>query len=109
MISNILIIVFSLVSLTGVIAMLYAKKEPLNRFRKISLSFFTTSHLFFFVIGISMFFSDPPVIWLIIASLFIIASRIVNGLTLYGKNNWSHYIVTSAILLSIIALHLGTY
>ena len=111
MISSLLIILFSLVSSAGVIALFIGKLKPqnkvlINRSRKISLSFFTFSHLFFLALGIVKLFVALSFIWLVGASFLIIASRIMNGLALYGKNNWPHYLVTSAILLSIIVLHI---
>ena len=109
MIVSILIIAFSLISVAGVIALIQTDAENMNRFSKISLSFFSGSHLFFLALGISKFFISLSVIWLILASIFIITSRILNGLALYGKNNWAHYSVTIAILLAIIALHIGNY
>lgn len=105
MIESLLIVLFSLVSIAGVIALLKGKVITMNRFRKISLSFFTLSHLWFLALGIITFSAELSTTWLIVASILIIASRILNGLALYGKNNWLHYIVTSAILLAIIALH----
>ncbi len=109
MIESLLIVLFSLASVAGVIALLKGKVRTMNRFRKISLSIFTISHLWFLVLGIMSFFTDLSVIWLTAASIFIITSRILNGLALYGKNNWLHYIVTSGILLTIIVLHVGNY
>ena len=109
MIESLLIVVFSLVSIAGVIALLKGKVETMNRYRKISLSFFTVSHLWFLALGIITFTTELSVAWLIVASILIIVSRILNGLALYGKNNWSHYIATSAILLTIIALHMWNY
>ncbi|MGE8207500.1 hypothetical protein ACQKP0_23790 [Heyndrickxia sp. NPDC080065] len=114
MISSTLIILFSFVSLAGVVALIIGNskpsktpldKVPMNRFSKVSLSFFTLSYILFLTLGITKFFLDISVIWLSIVSLLIIASRIMNGLALYGKNNWPHYIVTCTILLSIIVLH----
>ncbi len=109
MIGSLLIVLYSLVSVAGVVALIKGKAEALNHFRKISLSFFTISHLWFLALGIITFFTDLSATWLIATSIFIIASRVLNGLALYGKNNWSHYIVTSGILLAIIVLHEGNY
>ena len=109
MIESLLIVVFSLVSIAGVIALLKGKVETMNRFRKISLSFFTISHLGFLLLGTMTFFTDLSVIWLIVASILIITSRIFNGLVLYGKNNWLHYIVTCTVLLAIIIIHVRNY
>lgn len=109
MIVSLLIMLFSLVSIAGVIALLKGEVETMKRFRKTSLSFFTVSHLWFLILGIMMFFTDLSVIWLITTSILIITSRILNGLALYGKNNWLHYIVTCTILLTIIALHVWGY
>lgn len=109
MIESLLIVVFSLISIAGVIALLKGKVETMNHFRKVSLSFFTVSHLGFLVLGIMTFFTDLSAIWLITASILIITSRILNGLALYGKNNWLHYIVTSTILLTIITLHVWSH
>ena len=109
MFESLLIVLFSLISIAGVIALLKENIETMNHFRKISLTFFTISHLWFLALGIMTFFTDLSVIWLIAASIFIITSRVFNGLALYGKNNWSHYIVTSGILLAIIMLHMGNY
>lgn len=109
MIESLLIVLFALVSVAGVIALLKGKVETMNRFRKTSLTFFTISHLWFLALGIMTFSTDLSVTWLIAASILIITSRVFNGLALYGKNNWSHYIVTSGILLTIIILHMGNF
>lgn len=109
MIGSVLVIVFSLISIAGAIAMYKTKFETMDRFSKTSLSFFTVSHLCFLALGISKFFTDLSVTWLIILSIFIVGSRILNGLALYGKNNWSHYIVTLTILFVVIVLHIGNY
>lgn len=109
MVGSILMILFSLVSVAGVATLINGKPETMTRLRIISLSFFTVCHLFLLALGIIKFYAELPITWLIAASIFIIASRILNGLALYGKNNWSHYIVTLTILLSITMLHIGNY
>ena len=82
MIGSLLVIVFSLASIAGAIAMYKTKFERMDCFSKTSLSFFTASHLSFLALGISKFFTDLSVTWLIVVSIFVITSRILNGLAL---------------------------
>ncbi|MBP3040866.1 hypothetical protein J9303_15360 [Bacillaceae bacterium Marseille-Q3522] len=108
MISSFLIIFFSIISLAGVIYLFLTKKNiSMNQACKLTISVFTLSHFHFLVLGICKLFFNVSLAWLLIAIILVIISRIVNGLTLYGKNNFSHYLVTGTIALIIIIFHIN--
>ncbi|MBK3496249.1 hypothetical protein JFL43_15535 [Viridibacillus sp. YIM B01967] len=109
MISSLLILVYSMVSIVGVVSLVIGKCKisvALNWFGKMSLTLFTLSYLFFLALGIAKLFMSLSINWLVAASCLIVGSRILNGLALYGKNNWRHYVVTGTLLFSIMILHL---
>lgn len=109
LVSSLIILLYSMVCIIGVIALIIRNLKQgivLSFSKKISLTFFAISHFLFLALGIATLFNALPFIWLVATGCLIIGSRILNGLTLYGKNNWRHYIVTGALLFSIISLYL---
>ncbi|QTN01092.1 hypothetical protein ERJ70_18435 [Sediminibacillus dalangtanensis] len=95
MISSILIILFSLISLSGVFVFLGAGNDrlapQLQPFQIIALTF---AHLSFLLLGMFAFIMHAPIKWMIFGMAAVILSRVCNGYFLYGKNNWQHYLVT---------------
>ncbi|WP_404450670.1 hypothetical protein LG329_09905 [Virgibacillus necropolis] len=104
MIHGILIILYCFVSLLGGIVQL--RTNHLVPAKINALLFFMGSHLLFIILGITELISSVLYGWLLLATLLAVISRITNGLVLFGKNNWHHYIVTGSIMLLIFTLHL---
>jgi len=109
LVSSLIIILYSMVCITGLVTLTIRNLKQgitLGSSKKIALTFFAISHLFLLAIGIQTLFSVLPFIWLVFTISLTIVSRIINGLALYGKNNWRHYIVTGTILSLILLLYL---
>lgn len=109
LVSSLIIILYSMVCIIGLFALIIGNLKQnmtISISKKISLTFFAISHFFFLALGIATLFSTLSFIWLIATGFLIILSRILNGLALYGKNNWRHYIVTGTILFLILLLYL---
>lgn len=108
MISSIVIILFSVVSLIGVIALLFkrGREEDFewNVHRTISVTLFTVTHLLFLVVGILHLFMHISIVYVTGVMIAVLVSRAYNGRSLYGKNHWKHYVVNTALMIFIIAL-----
>ncbi|WP_099159014.1 hypothetical protein [Virgibacillus ndiopensis] len=109
MIHSYLIILYCVISITGGL-IYFLKNSPNMQFGKlISLLIFISSHTYFMVLGILHVFINVHLIWVSFAIVLVFISRISNGLVLFGKNNWKHYIVTGALMGTILVLHLYNY
>ncbi|WP_058950118.1 hypothetical protein [Oceanobacillus picturae] len=105
MIHGIIMTLFGLISLIGVVGYLL-KNQSLSRGKKLSLSFFTFSHVCFLITDIMSWLTSVSPIVFISTVVLVFISRIINGLILYGKNNPRHYLVTGAILMLAFLLYL---
>jgi hypothetical protein len=105
MLHGIIMTLFGLISLIGVVGYLL-KNQSLTRGKKLSLFFFTFSHVCFLITGIMSWLTSVSPIVFISTVVLVFISRIINGLILYGKNNPRHYLVTGAILMLAFLLYL---
>lgn len=104
MVHGSIMLLYCLISITG--ALVYLRKgSQLHRYELFSLIFFIGCHTLFLIIGMAQFFMSISLGLFVLAIVLVIISRITNGLVLYGKNNWRHYLVTGLIMAVIFMLH----
>ncbi|WP_433944414.1 hypothetical protein [Paenibacillus sp. SN-8-1] len=65
------------------------------------------AHTVLLLLGLIQLSKSIPLGILLGSAAFVVGSRVMNGIALFGKNHGRHYIVTCGILLLALGLHLG--
>ncbi len=104
MIHTILIILYSLLSITGNLIYFRENFKDLQQRQSLSLLLFILIHTCFLIIGIACLFTAVHTLMLLAVEVLVIISRIINGQILYLKNNWRHYFVTVPLMTIIFFL-----
>lgn len=105
MIHSSLITLFCLISIAGVVVYFF-KQSQVTLVARLSLLFFVSCHTFLLTIAIAQHFILLPLLLFAFAIVLMFISRICNGLVLFGRNNWTHYVVTGSLMLFVFVLYL---